>query len=154
MGRQDAVTAPRHASPIYFGDAATPLFGWLHVPTATPSLAVAVCSPFGHEGLSSHRTIRALADGLCAAGILTLRFDYEGTGNSAGRTNETSEPMAWRSNILAALDLLARVAPDAQQALIGLRLGALLALDAASHGNNLKALVLIAPPRSGRQYLR
>ena len=147
--------APR-AEPIYFGREERPLFGWLHRPSpdASPTLAVVLCNPFGHEALAAHRSLRVLAERLAAAGLIALRFDYSGTGNSAGEATDLGNPAPWDDDVHRALECLADQAPGARAALVGLRLGALLALRAAEQGEPLAAAVLIAPPRSGRQYLR
>ena len=144
------------ATAVYFGDDKRPLFGWLHRPRSggPPRLAVVICNPFGHEALSSHRTLRELAQ-LCANDqMLALRFDYEGTGNSSGDTHDVPDGATWRANVLSALAFINKIVPAVPVALVGLRLGALIALNAAEHSGPLAALILIAPPKSGRQFLR
>ncbi len=140
--------------PFWFGDPETPLFGWLHRPAGPPRLAVVLCNPFGHEASAAYRTLRSLAKVLAGRGALTLRFDYRGTGNSSGDTHAVGGVADWREDILAALAVVRRLAPSAPSALVGLRLGALLALDAAAASDGISALVLIAPPLNGRQFLR
>jgi len=38
--------------------------------------------------MAVHRTYRHLADRLTARGLPTLRFDYDGTGDSAGESDD------------------------------------------------------------------
>ena len=74
-------------TPLYFGPASRPLFGWYHEPVAKVhrALSMVICPPLGHEYLNSHRSLRHLADRCAAAGVPTLRFDYDGTGTLPGR---------------------------------------------------------------------
>jgi len=63
--------------------AATPVsigqnFGWLH--HANGDRGVVMCAAMGYEALCAHQSWRVLADGLAAAGLPTLRFDYPGGG--------------------------------------------------------------------------
>lgn len=143
-------------TPVYFGDDSSPLFGWVHRPDpGTPvCLAVVICNPFGHEALSSHRALRDLAKRCADDRMVALRFDYEGTGNSSGDTHELGRAASWRDNVLTAIRFMRRIAPGIPVTLVGLRLGALIALDAALQADPLAALIMIAPPKSGRQFLR
>ena len=156
MERDQPLTEPRRDEPFYFGDPKRPLAGWLHRPPDTMDCRVAVvlCGPFGHEALCTYRMLRTLACRLALAGIAVLRFDYEATGNSAGATHELDHPWAWRSNTLAALHLMKCLLPGVPCAIAGVRLGALLALDAAVHHPGLAGVLLIGPPTSGKQFLR
>jgi hypothetical protein len=44
--------------------------------------------PFGQEGIRAHRLYRVMSDRLAAAGYHVLRFDYYGSGDSAGSDEE------------------------------------------------------------------
>lgn len=69
--------------PRHFG-AAGELFGLYH-PAAVPATkAVLLNPPFGQEQIRSHRLYRQLAQSLASQGIPVLRFDYYGSGDSAG----------------------------------------------------------------------
>ena len=143
-------------APVYFGSPERPLFGWLHQPPAdVPArLAVVLCNPFGHEALSTYRPLRELAALAASEGMLALRFDYEGTGNSAGETHDVRDAASWRNNVSSALEYARNIAPGVPTAIVGVRLGALIALDAAARTDNIAAMVLIAPPKNGKQFLR
>lgn len=156
MERDRHLTLPRLDEPLYFGTADRPLAGWLHRPPhgMECSVAVVLCAPFGSEALCTYRMLRTLAGRLAASGCAVLRFDYEATGSSSGSTHELNDSDAWQSNILAALTLLQRALPDVPCALAGVRLGGLLVLNAAEHLSGLAGLLLIAPPMSGKQFLR
>jgi predicted alpha/beta hydrolase len=142
--------------PFYFGPAARPLFGWLHLP-ATPQVAdigLLLCSPTGYEAISSHRTLRRLAEAAAGRGIPALRFDYDGTGDSAGSDDDPGRLAAWLHSIrLAAAELLAR-SGVARIGIAGIRLGASLALLAAQDLPMVSGAVLIGTVADGRRYLR
>lgn len=113
-----------------------------------------ICAGHGYDALCTHRNVAQFADTLAQHGLSTLRFDYHGTGNSAGDDGEDDRLPVWLGNIAAAVAFMRDVAGISEIVLIGYRLGGLLAAIAASRSPNVTALVLIAPPASGRLYLR
>ena len=149
---------PPAAQPVYFGDEALPAFGWWHA--ALPgldgrsALPVLLCPPFGREDESAHRALRLLAERLAAGGHPVLRFDYPGTGDAAGHAHCLDLVQAWTHAIGAGLDTLKTRSGCAQVAVAGLRLGALLAAGVAAARDDVAAFVAIAPPASGRGFVR
>ncbi|MHB8294055.1 MAG: alpha/beta hydrolase [Acidimicrobiales bacterium] len=144
-------------TPVYFGDPACALFGWLGVPgdaAATSVTGAAVlCPPLGIEALAAHYTYRRMARRLHASGMATLRFDYAGTGDSAGDATSAGTVRRWVDSVHQAVALLEnRGAP--RVALIGMRAGALLAAVAAADEQGLDALVMWDPCPHGRGFLR
>ena len=77
---------PPPAQPLYFGPRQRALFGWLHRPASheRKDIGIVLCSPSGYEAICTHRTYRRLAEDAAAQGFAALRFDYDGTGDSAG----------------------------------------------------------------------
>ncbi|HSS28719.1 MAG TPA: alpha/beta fold hydrolase [Usitatibacter sp.] len=141
--------------PLYIGSGSGACFGWIHEdPKAAARDTVAViCAPGGHEYTRAHRTLRHLADRLARAGIPALRFDYHGTGNSAGDDFEPDRLATWVGNIAEAV-ASARVATGRDRVcLVGVRLGATLAA-LASRQVPVDDLVLWNPAVSGKNYVR
>ena len=138
---------------FWFGPAERPLFGWYHATTATPRAVVVLCNPLGHEALVLHRTYRRLAQHLAANGFATLRFDYDGTGDSAGNDAESGRVQAWLASIQLAVAEASRLSGSHDVILLGTRMGALLATTHAEQFP-VAGLVLIAPPRTGKAWLR
>lgn len=125
--------------------------GWLH--EANGGRGVILCSAHGLEELSARKSWKTLADRLAAAGMPTLRFDYDGTADAGGSSEEPGRVDAWRSSVRDAIRWLEVNLGVTEIVLIGLRTGALLAaLEAEKHGNIL-GLGLLAPVRSGREYV-
>jgi pimeloyl-ACP methyl ester carboxylesterase len=138
---------------FFFGDPATRLFGCHHPPTSGASEYGAVlCYPMGHEYVRTHRLYRFLARRLSDAGLHVLRFDYFGTGDSAGEFEE-ARLERWVGDTLAAQAELRRRFLVRHVYLAGLRLGAAVALQAAVRHGGLDGLVLWDPVTSGPEYL-
>jgi pimeloyl-ACP methyl ester carboxylesterase len=142
-------------TPLFFGPERRSLFGWFHAPSdaVRRDLAIVLCPPFGHEYVNSHRPMRHLADRLAEAGIPVLRFDYDGTGNSAGRDEDRNRIGAWTQSVFCAIEKLRELAGDSRIGLVGVRLGATMAVAAAANLET-ECLVAWAPCISGRAYAR
>jgi exosortase A-associated hydrolase 2 len=143
-------------TPMFFGSGARRLFG-IYQPGQSGSRApraAVLCHPWGQEYIRAHRSMRQLAKMLAATGRDTLRFDYYGTGDSAGEMVE-ADLAGWESDIEAAIDEVRDTSGAPRVTLVGLRLGgALAARVAAKQPRNVEALVLWDPVISGRQYLQ
>jgi uncharacterized protein len=122
--------------PFYFGADDQRLYGVYEAAhkSGAASQAVVLCSPIGNECIHAHRTMRNLSSRLSKAGFHVLRFDYYGTGDSAGGSDEGS-PRRWCEDIQAAILELKEMTGAVRMSLIGLRFGA-----------NLAARVAARPP--------
>jgi len=142
-------------NPLFIGSAERRLFG-LYEPAACargkPRAAV-LCYPWGMEYIYAHRSMRQLASRLSAAGFHTLRFDYFGTGDSSGEMDQANL-VGSNGDVAAAIEALKDIAGTSKVVLIGLRVGANIAVDvAARHKSEVEALVLWDPIVSGEQYI-
>jgi len=148
-------SSPVRRTPGYFACGASHAFGWYHdAPDAVQRDAVAVlCPPTGSEYTRSHRSLRHLADRLAAAGIPALRFDYPGAGDSPGSDLDPDRLEAWRSGVLAAIAHARAVSGRERVHLVGVRLGAALAM-LASAEVEVERLVLWNPCVKGSAYAR
>jgi alpha-beta hydrolase superfamily lysophospholipase len=145
--------SPRNAS--YFDSGESKLFGWLRIPPAGASrVGLVICKPFGYEALCSHRGLRAFEDAAAALGLPTLHFDYLGTGDSAEIDPQADQLAVWTQDVIAAVHELRRRTAVQQVCLLGVRLGALMAVLAASECAAVTSLILVAPIISGQRYLR
>jgi len=140
-------------NPLIFGPSDKALFGIYHAPSAEParSRGVVVCNPFGDEALKAHRALRELANRLAAERFHVLRFDYFATGDSAGDGSEASFAQ-WVADIGVAVDELKDAAGVRRVSLVGLRLGASLALQAAGTRRDVDRVALWDPVVRGRAY--
>jgi len=137
----------------WFGPVDNPLFGWLSVPDdGAASVGVVLCPPMTEEARATHRTFRILAERLAERGMLTLRFDYHATGDSSGQLDDPGLVQQWLGDIRAAATVLRKAGAESI-ALVGMRLGATLAGNAAAHVGATR-LVLWDPCASGSTFLR
>ena len=140
--------------PHFFGEAGSELFGVYHAPhgfAVRPS-AVVLCYPGPREYRVTHWAFRKLATLLAREGVHVLRFDYFGTGDSAGSSEEGSLA-GWTADIATAARQLADLSGVRRVSLVGMRLGAALAAAASAKGLGVRDLVLWEPVLSGRTYL-
>jgi pimeloyl-ACP methyl ester carboxylesterase len=140
--------------PFWFGRDDRPLFGWFHEPEDGQAIGGAVlCPPIGHEGINAHFAFRKLAEQLCDNGFAVLRFDYDGTGDSAGDMSDPGRVEAWSASVRAAVELV-RDTGVPHVALIGLRLGATLAAQHVVNYRDVDSLLLWDPCVSGSSFIR
>ena len=142
-------------SPHYFGPADQRLFGCYHASAAAAPATVGalLCQPTGHEYMACYRTVRQTAVRLAQAGLPALRFDFYGSGDSAGDSSD-GLPSRWLRDVtLAAGELQSR--HRGRTALVGLRLGATLALESLQDAEPIetRALVLWDPVVDGAAYV-
>lgn len=117
------------------------------------AMAVVICPPFGQEGIRSHKSMLSLANRLAKQGVHVLRFAYRGTDDSALWSDEILSLQDWRQDIVAAKEALKRLSGCASVMLVGLRLGANLAVDVARSSDDVHSLLLWEPIESGHDYV-
>src|SRR5882672_10364144 len=150
-----ATDFPVVTSSFWFGTSGRPLAGWTHLPASDRmyDCGVVLCNPFGIEMMSTRRAFRHLADRLARRGVPVLRFDFDGTGDSAGTDHDAARVERWMESIDHAIHQLGQVSGVKRVALVGLRLGALLARAYAAR-HPLHGLVLVACPPTGKAHVR
>ena len=138
--------------PAFFGENAS-LYGCYHnTEESHAASAVLICQPIGHEYERCHRAMRQLAVQAARKGIAAMRFDYYGTGDSAGYAEETTLDRM-RQDIEQAIDVCKQLTGTKNLTLVGLRLGATLAAQVASRRDDIESLVLYAPVFDGESLL-
>jgi hypothetical protein len=106
--------------------------------------AVVLCHPHPlYGGTMDVPLIVATANALQDAGVATLRFNFRGTGRSAGVHDEGRGE---RDDARAAVAFLAERSGAADVALAGYSFGAMVALAAGAEDARVGRLVAIAPP--------
>jgi alpha-beta hydrolase superfamily lysophospholipase len=134
------------------------VFGWLHR-ASRPSvsgggLGLVLCNPFGYEAVCAHRSLRHFAEAAAAAGVPALRFDYDGTGDSAGGALDSGRIDAWVASTRHAVETLRAATGVERVVLLGVRLGALVAALAGVGRDDIDSLIAIAPVVNGKPFLR
>jgi len=154
------VTAAAHlAKPFFLTGTAGKLFSIYHPACRTVTLRrdLLIIPPFAEEMNRSRRMLAMQARALSAAGVGVLIIDLYGTGDSQGDFNEARWE-TWKQDVLAALHWL-RHDGAVQVSLLGLRLGAMLALDCLrEQAGPFEKVILWQPVISGEslmtQFLR
>lgn len=138
---------------LWFGPEERPLLGWLTEPSSgAGETGVVMVPPLGYEYWTAHRALRALAERLAVQGCHVLRFDLDGTGDSAGGPADPDRLEAWRRSVRDAASVL-RSTGCTTLVVAGVRFGATLAL---LEGGAVGAdrIVAWAPVDRGRAYVR
>lgn len=129
------------------------VFAQVARPQTGNGIGLVIVPPFGFEGVCAHRALRHLADRAARAGLVTVRVDVHGTGDSEGDDLERARVEAWVSSIERACDL-ARAERAERIVLCGVRIGAMLAALAAERRDDVAGLVAIAAPPVGKAWVR
>lgn len=155
MSDMVATGTPRGAVPISFGNEGVRCFGWFHAAHLPKrELGVVLCRPAGYEGTCAYETYTQLAEQLALAGYAVLRFDYHGTGDSAGSDTDPDRVRAWVESIKSAAIEVRRHGNISRISFFGVRLGATLAARAASELGGADSLIMWAPCVTGRAFAR
>lgn len=127
--RQGARKNVKPAESFYFGKNDS-LYGLYNSATEEQSgLPVLICPALGNEGVRTYFILKMLASDLAARGIPVFRFDYFGSGDSMGENNEGCVDR-WLDDIRSARDALLQRTGGQSIRVIGVRIGATLALEA------------------------
>jgi len=136
--------------PFHFGPGSD-LFGLFHATGMPPRKAVLLCPPLGQDQIRCHRLYRQLAQALATDGIAALRFDYYGSGDSAGASDELDWQRCIDDTAMAADELRRRSGCERVIA-FGARLGACIAVEAAASAR-LAGLIMWDPIVAGAAHV-
>ena len=145
------------STPTYIvTDHLDPLYGVLTGPDdGVVGGAVLICAPVGKEYNHTVRGFKRLAEQLAAQGLLVLRFDYAGTGESGGAQNDPQAVRSWDESITAAMAFLREQCEGSVGiAVIGHRTGALLAMANDAVRTSATSVVLWDPVVSGGFFVK
>lgn len=139
-------------NPFFFGTSDRQLFGAHDPPPGSANRGVVFCHAWAREYLLAYPTVRHLARRLSEAGWHALRFDYSGTGDSAGDDVDADEN-AWLGDIETAVEELKDIGQLSRIALVGMRYGAVLAAQVAARRPDIERLALWDPVLDGHAYV-
>ena len=123
-----------------------------HRPDGPIRSAALFCLPIHEEEKSVYRPMADAARLAAESGCVSLLFHYSGTGDSSGSPLDTTVDTLVRDTLDAARILRERSGVESIT-LVGIRLGAAIALLAAEQVDVCAGLLLIEPVQSGRLYL-
>lgn len=142
--------------PVVFEHRGQQIIGMLHLPHGRGRFPAALLlHGFTGTKVEAHRMFVTLSRTLAAHGIASLRFDYRGTGDSAGEF----EDMTLRSEVADSLEAVRFLArhkriDSRRLALVGMSVGAAVASHVvARQKHRIKSVVLWAPVAEGASIL-
>ena len=140
---------------LFFDSAGSRLYGFYEPPKGRPrDVGVLFVHGAFEERQDAHLVTRDAAERLAAMGFPTLRFDLFGHGDSEGEYADATFD-AWTQNAVDAAAQLAHQSNCKRVALVGLRVGGLVAAAAAARITSpaVEKLVLWQPVLEGRAYV-
>lgn len=123
---------------------------WRGVPNARR--AWVLTPPFAEEEKSARRVLTEIASQFQSRGESSLLFSFRGQGDSGGDFSAMSLD-DWREDLASAIEETKRRAPSATIGVLGVRLGASLALQVAARRDDVAELILLEPLLSGKSFL-
>lgn len=141
-------------NPFFFGSSKRPLFGIHHPPKSDvqQTVGIVLCPAIGQDYMRTHRGLKQLAIQLSKSGFHVLRFDYFGTGDSSGESTDVTVEQ-WLDDVGDAIEELKDTAGIGRIGLVGIRLGAALAAQAAHGRPDVDSVVLWDPVVTGASYI-
>jgi exosortase A-associated hydrolase 2 len=138
---------------FYLPSEAGNLFAMYYAPSeaARESYDLVYIHPFAGEMTASRNVIAAVARHLASAGVGMLILDLLGCGDSSGDFRDARWEI-WRADLASAVRWLREQGRD-RIGLLGLRLGALMAMDFAAYSGESYDLILWQPVLSGETML-
>lgn len=121
-------------------------------PTSPARAAAVLYDAFGEEKKSAFRVMVRLARACTARGLAAVRFDFSGTGESAGDHGAATWE-DWNADALGVADWARQQVPAGRWCAVGVRLGGFAAVHAAVRAG-AAGLSLIEPVLSGEECLR
>jgi hypothetical protein len=137
--------------PLWIGDASRQLYAALH-PAPGARVGIVMAPPLLHEQPRSRRVLVEIASRLAESGLACLRFDYFGTGDSAG-TGEQHDFAAIHADLDAAARALRDATGVAHIVLLAWRGAVLPAWSWAATRQDLGALAAWEPVVDGAAWL-
>ena len=140
---------------FYLASEGRSVFAWLHHRPDRDNghHGVVICPATGFEQLHAHRGLRHLADRMARDQMPTLRFDWQGTGDSPGDDMDPDRFATWLDNVRTAVRWMKDHRRCRHVSVVGLRLGATLSALALNE-DEIENLVLWAPVTNGRGFVR
>lgn len=121
------------------------LFGVLHLPEQAPAPGLLMCHGFTGHKAEAHRLFVAAAREFAASGLGVLRFDFRGSGDSAGEFREMTVSREIADAEAAFEFLCSQEQVDANRVgVLGLSLGGCVAACLTGREDRIRALVLWA----------
>lgn len=110
-----------------------------------------ICPPLFDDYLRCYKALSDLSAGAADKGVHVLRFDYYGTGDSAGELDQASIER-WLNDIASAIEEGVQITGATEVYILGVRFSATLAAQVADH--RINKYIFWDPFDSGKSYLK
>jgi len=139
--------------PFFLKSGNTQLYAVLFSPASpSPEKVFLFCHPLFEEKKSSHRVLIELGRKLAEDNCAVLMLDYAACGDSEGSPSDFTISEC-EDNIKAGIKYLNEHFNKPQITLLGIRFGAVLAVQCAKNNEQIKELILIDPIINGQAYI-
>lgn len=140
--------------PYYFNNEDKSLLGIYHSPTSVAwrEEGIVICYPIFNDYVRSYPAFIQLTDALTKLGFPVFRFDYYGTGDSYGDSQE-ADFTVWQNDIALAVKELKQAAGIQQVSLITTRLSSAFTTDVNQEIGKFKRIVMWDPVLDGDSYI-
>jgi dienelactone hydrolase len=139
---------------VSFPSEGEPVLGVLHLPDSTPAPGIIMCHGFTGHKAEAHRLFVGAARDFCRHGLAVLRFDFRGSGDSAGEFREMTLSREITDARTALGFLASRPEVDADRlGVLGLSFGGCVAACLAGRDERVRALVLWAAVANTKRVL-
>ena len=141
--------------PFFLHEGGKPVYCVEYLPNAHKknNLGIIICKPLWGERIRTHRIFTNLARALCRDGIALITCDHYGDGNSGGDTLDLSFS-GMVEDVLSLQKYFRERHGTKEFSLVGFRMGATCAIEAAGRIDNLQRMILIEPILSPIDYLK
>ena len=139
--------------PFWLGPPSRRVYAAFHGASGAPSIGIVLVPPLLHELPRSRRFVAEVAVELAALGLPTLRFDFHGTGDSAG-TGEALDLDSMRRDLELAVAALRERTQVERLVLIAWRGGALALPGWLERGGTVDLILLWEPIVDGAAWLQ
>lgn len=138
--------------PLFFGEN-NELYGFCRIPNKknNNNIGVIFCYPIGEDYIFQHRFFRLLSDSIVQQGVPVFKFDYLGTGDSMGDSNDWSME-TWSKNVISAHYEIIKITGVEKVNVVAHGLGAIIAAKAIEQKIVFEKCVFWDPVRSGSNY--
>jgi len=129
------------------------IYGTYYSSVKPAEWCLTLAEPFGEEKKCASRMLVRMAKYLSEQhACAVFKFDFSGTGDSSGKHSAATIEQ-WQEELQAAISFIQKTSSAPKTALLGLRAGALIAVQAAST-QSVDQLILASPLLSGAELLK
>ncbi len=137
--------------PLYFGQPDRALCGFWHATAVNQHDPLLICAPLLQDGIVSYRSLWVLAESLSTRGMPCLRFNWFGSGDSAGSSEQLRFESLLQDLKYADQEITRRMPARKTRRILAIRSAALPVLQYAAASDDPLELWLWEPELNGAE---